>query len=163
MIRAYVGAGANLGDPVAQLEQAARDLDREEDIQVERRSSIYRSAALDCADDQPDYYNCVFELETALAAEQLLARLLEIESRHGRVRPGPINAPRPLDLDLLLYGQQVLDSDRLTLPHPRMHARAFVLYPLHELDPGLEIPGQGRVTELLPRVASQDIEKLCQQ
>jgi 2-amino-4-hydroxy-6-hydroxymethyldihydropteridine diphosphokinase len=108
---------------------------------------------------QPDYVNAVAALETELSPAQLLDSLQGIERRHGRERPYA-NAPRTLDLDLLTYGDLVLDSPMLTLPHPRMHARAFVLRPLLELDPRAEVPGRGRAADLLAACADQRAERL---
>jgi 2-amino-4-hydroxy-6-hydroxymethyldihydropteridine diphosphokinase len=122
------------------------------------RSSLYRSAPIGYA-DQPAFLNCVARLETALPAQSLLAQLQQIERGLGRVRSFP-NAPRTIDLDLLLYGTEILDTPGLTLPHPRMHERAFVLVPLLELDPGATIPGRGKAAELLRDCAGQSIERV---
>jgi 2-amino-4-hydroxy-6-hydroxymethyldihydropteridine diphosphokinase len=112
--------------------------------------------------DQPDYVNAVAQVHTALAAPQLLTELLAIERRQGRRRcAGQRNAPRTLDLDLLLYGQLAMRDDELTLPHPRMHLRAFVLRPLAELDPALSLPGLGLLAPWLARAADQAIERLA--
>jgi len=107
------------------------------------------------------FINAVCELETELPPRDLMQALLDIERAHGRVRDRP-GGPRTLDLDLLWYDGQVLQEPALTLPHPRLHERAFVLYPLYELAPGLEIPGQGRVEDLLPACASQVVERLAE-
>ena len=109
--------------------------------------------------DQPDFVNAVARLETALPPAELLRELLAIEQRHGRVRDQR-DAPRTLDLDLLLYGDAVVQAPGLQVPHPRMHERAFVLLPLDEVSPGLTIPGQGPVSALLRAVAGQDVERL---
>jgi 2-amino-4-hydroxy-6-hydroxymethyldihydropteridine diphosphokinase len=122
------------------------------------RSSLYRSAPIGYA-DQPAFLNCIAKLETALPAQSLLAQLQQIERGLGRVRSFP-NAPRTIDLDLLLYGTGGLDTPNLTLPHPRMHERAFVLVPLLELDPGATIPGRGKAAELLRECAGQSIERV---
>ncbi len=155
MARAFVGLGANLGDARATLEAAFVALAGIERTRLLRRSSIYRSAPIDSSG--PDYLNAVAELQTALDAQSLLARLQAIEAQHGRERPYR-NAPRTLDLDLLLHDEQVLDTPALVLPHPRLHLRAFVLRPLAELAPDLQVPGRGRVGELLAAVADQRIE-----
>ena len=158
MTRAYVGLGANLGDPARQIGQAFEELDALPGTRVSARSPLYRSAPLGY-EVQPDFVNAVAELRTSLRAGELLAALLEIENRHGRERSFP-DAPRTLDLDLLLYGDEVFDSERLTLPHPRLHERAFVLRPLLDLVPGIEIPGRGPARGLLEGIQDQKLEKL---
>jgi 2-amino-4-hydroxy-6-hydroxymethyldihydropteridine diphosphokinase len=135
---AYVGLGSNLEDPIRQVEAALRELDGLPHTRLVRRSSLHRTAPEGFA-DQPDFVNAVAQLETSLPAERLLDELQGLEARHGRVRTFP-NAPRTLDLDLLLYDRLVLRTARLTLPHPRMRERAFVITPLREIAPDLEIP-----------------------
>ena len=158
MTAAYVGMGANLGDPRAQLLAAWDALGRIPDTHVIARSSLYRSAPIGYA-NQPAFLNCVARLETALPAQGLLTRLQAIERNLGRARSFA-NAPRTIDLDLLLYGTETLATPDLTLPHPRMHERAFVLVPLLELDPGAIVPGRGKAAELLRKCAGQPIERL---
>ena len=158
MTRAYVGLGANLGEPLRTLEQAFGELGKLPATRVTARSPLYRSAPIGHT-AQPDFVNAVAELDTSLRAGELLAALLEIEARHGRQRTFK-NAPRTLDLDLLMYGNEVIASERLTLPHPRMHERAFVLKPLLDLAPDIAIPGQGPASRLLLNVQEQKIEKL---
>jgi 2-amino-4-hydroxy-6-hydroxymethyldihydropteridine diphosphokinase len=153
--RAYVGLGANLGDAASQVEAALVALAAEPGCRLVARSALYRSAPVDAAG--PDYINAVAALDTTLNPRALLARLQAIEQRFGRERPYA-NAPRTLDLDLLVHGHSVLDSPTLTLPHPRLHRRAFVLVPLAELAPDLPIPGLGPVRGLLASVAGQAIE-----
>ncbi|MBX3604985.1 MAG: 2-amino-4-hydroxy-6-hydroxymethyldihydropteridine diphosphokinase [Piscinibacter sp.] len=157
MARAWIGLGANLGDARAAIEAALQALRALPDSTLLRRSSLYRSAPIDSSG--PDYLNAVAELETALAPHDLLARLQAIEQDHGRERPYR-NAPRTLDLDLLLVDDRVLATDDLVLPHPRLHERAFVLAPLAELAPALAVPGHGQVDALLALVAGQRIERL---
>ena len=158
MTAAYVGMGANLGDPRAQLLAAWDALGRIPDTHVIARSSLYRSAPMGYA-NQPAFLNCVAKLETTLPPQGLLTRLQAIEKDLGRVRSFA-NAPRIIDLDLLLYGTETLATPDLTLPHPRMHERAFVLMPLLELDPGAIVPGRGKAAELLHECAGQPIERL---
>lgn len=158
MTAAYVGLGANLGDPARQLEQALRELDDLPDTRLRARSSLYRSAPVGYV-DQPDFVNAVAELETALPAIELLSGLQAIEARHGRSRSFA-NAPRTLDLDLLLFGDERIAAPGLTVPHPRMHERAFVLAPLVEIAPEATIPGHGRASALLERCASQAVERI---
>jgi 2-amino-4-hydroxy-6-hydroxymethyldihydropteridine diphosphokinase len=158
MTRAYVGLGANLGEPAQTIRKTFDELDALPGTRVAARSPLYRSAPLGHA-DQRDFINAVAELRTSLAAGELLAALIEIEGRHGRERSFP-NAPRTLDLDLLLYGDEALSSERLTLPHPRMHERAFVLKPLLDIAPDMEIPGRGLARELLPFCKNQKVERI---
>jgi 2-amino-4-hydroxy-6-hydroxymethyldihydropteridine diphosphokinase len=131
-VTAYVGLGANLGDARQALHDAIQAIARLPGTTVPRTSSVYRSAPVDAAG--PDFLNAVAQVETTLTAPELLAALLAIEQRAGRERPYR-NAPRTLDLDLLLYGGARIASDRLTVPHPRMRERAFVLVPLAEIAP----------------------------
>ncbi|WP_246294944.1 2-amino-4-hydroxy-6-hydroxymethyldihydropteridine diphosphokinase [Piscinibacter koreensis] len=155
---AYVGLGANLGDAAATLNAARQAIAALAGTELVAASSSYRSAPLDASG--PDYLNAVVAIRTRLAPLDLLGALQDIEARHGRERPYR-HAPRTLDLDLLLYGATVLSSPVLTLPHPRLHERAFVLRPLAELAPALEVEGHGAVTELLEQVAGQRVERLA--
>jgi len=155
---AYVGIGSNLDGPRAQVLAAIEALRALPDTRLEAHSSLYRSGPLD-APGQPDYVNAVAALDTELSAAQLLEALQGIEARQGRERPHR-NAPRTLDLDLLLYDDIALTSPALTLPHPRMHERAFVLRPLLELDPRAEVPGHGAARDLLRACAHQLVEPL---
>jgi len=158
---AYIGLGANLqsaGLTLAQtLHQAARALSATSGIHAVELSPLYRSTPVDA--HGPDYLNAVARLHTTLDAEPLLDCLQAIEHAHGRTRPWR-NAPRTLDLDLLLLGDQTLHTERLTLPHPRMHERAFVLRPLQDLAPDLRLP-QGCLAALLAACAGQEVEKLA--
>jgi 2-amino-4-hydroxy-6-hydroxymethyldihydropteridine diphosphokinase len=155
---AYVGLGSNLDEPENQVEQALLELDRLPHSRLVGRSSLYRSTPLGFA-GQPDFINAVARLETDLAADRLLSDLQDIESRHGRTRAFA-NAPRTLDLDLLLFEKLELRTPRLTVPHPRMHERAFVLKPLVEISPELSIPGLGAAKDFLKKVENQTVEKL---
>ena len=150
MTTAYVGLGSNLQDPQHQVRQAFDELDRLPRTRVVRKSSLYRSAPLGHA-QQPDFVNAVAELETGLAAERLLAELQEIERRHGRTRSFP-NAPRTMDLDLLLYGEETIATEELVIPHPRMHGRAFVLQPLLEIAPQLPFSLAGCTGQKIERI-----------
>ena len=156
-VPAYIGLGANLGDARATLSAALTALGRLPETTLRATSSTYRSAPVDSSG--PDYLNAVARLDTRLSPLVLLAELQRIEHEHGRERPYR-NAPRTLDLDLLLYGDQRIDVPGLTVPHPRLHERAFVLRPLAELSPELVVPGQGVVGTLLASVADQRIDKL---
>jgi 2-amino-4-hydroxy-6-hydroxymethyldihydropteridine diphosphokinase len=157
-VTAYIGLGANIGEPRRQLELAIEELKRLPETKFVRGSGLYKSAPMGYV-DQPDFLNAVVQLDTELSADALLDHLQKIENRHGRERPFP-DAPRTLDLDLLLYGQVVVATPRLTLPHPRMHERAFVLKPLAEIAPQLAIPGRGRVDALLAGCANQIAERI---
>ncbi len=159
MTRAYVALGANLGDPQAALCAALRDLAAVGGVTVTATSSFYRTAPIESSG--PDYVNAVAAVETTLSAVDLLHALQAIENTHGRVRPaGVVNAPRTLDLDLLLYGEDVIATPELTVPHPRMHERAFVLVPLLEIAPDASIPGRGAAKDFLASVADQAIERI---
>lgn len=155
--RAWVGLGANLGDAAASLQAAVAALAALPDTTLVAQSPLYTSAPVDAAG--PDYVNAVAALDTRLAPLALLQALQAIEKAHGRQRPYH-HAPRTLDLDLLLHGQTVLDTPVLTLPHPRLHERAFVLRPLLDLAPDLRHPLHGPLLDLLPAVASQRIRRL---
>jgi 2-amino-4-hydroxy-6-hydroxymethyldihydropteridine diphosphokinase len=155
---ACIGLGANLGDARAAIEAAVGEIAALPRTGLVARSSIYRSEPV--AASGPDFLNAVVAVRTGLAPEALLDHLQAIETRHGRERPYR-NAPRTLDLDLLLHGDTVCSTARLVLPHPRMHERAFVLVPLAEIAPELRIPGRGPLAVLLPGVARQRIDKLA--
>ena len=155
---AYIGLGANLGDPPAAIAHACGALDALSETRLVSRSRNYRSAPVGVS-GQPDYINAVACVETSLPPADLLAAMLHIESGFGRTRDYPMS-PRALDLDLLLYGDQRIDAPHLHVPHPRMHKRAFVLRPLAELAPDLHIPGAGALDDLLPGVAEQAITPL---
>jgi 2-amino-4-hydroxy-6-hydroxymethyldihydropteridine diphosphokinase len=149
-VRAYIGLGANLGDAaesVAAAMQALADLPH---TRLLAQSALYRSAPVGYL-DQPDFVNAVAAIETTLAPHALLDGLLGIEQQFGRNRSFR-NAPRTLDLDLLLYGDAVLHDARLTVPHPRMTERAFVLLPLADIAPALVLPGGSQVAELAARI-----------
>ena len=154
---AFVGLGANLGDRARQIDSACAEIAALPTTTLLARSALYASAPLDAPGGE--YFNAVAHIRTALAPLELLRALQAIETRHGRVRPFA-GAPRTLDLDLLLYGDLALASDELTLPHPRLHERAFVLVPLAEIAPERRVPGRGRVVDLCATVASQRVAKL---
>ena len=150
-VRAYVGIGANLGDALAMVHRAFAVLAALPQTEVAARSSLYRSAPVDAPG--PHFINAVVALKTGLGALELLHALQAIETAHGRERPYH-HAPRTLDLDLLLHGKTVLDTAELTLPHPRLHLRAFALVPLAEIAPRLIIPGVGAVAQHLVNLAN---------
>lgn len=156
-MRAYVGLGANLGDPVAQVRAAIAAIAKLPDTRLVAASSLYRTAPIGYL-DQPDFVNAVVAIDTRLEAEALLRELRGVEAAHGRARPFP-NAPRTLDLDLLLYGAETIATDKLAVPHPRMHERAFVLAPLAEIAPDACVPGRGTAATLLAALPDQGVRK----
>ncbi len=165
MIETCIGLGSNLGDSRALLKSALDELAALPDSRLVAVSSFYRSAPMvapgESPDSQPDYLNAVARLDTALAPHALLDALQAIETAHGRRRDGRRWAPRTLDLDLLLYGDQQLDDARLRVPHPGMAERNFVLYPLAEIAPAaLVIPGAGRLAGLLEQSSMRGLEKI---
>ncbi len=155
---AWIGLGANLGHPRQALGEAFETLAALPETRLLARSSIWRTAPVG-APGQPDYFNAVAKLETGLSPHILLRDIQAIEQEYGRERTFR-NAPRTLDLDLLLYGDAILAFPDLVVPHERMHERAFVLAPLAEIDPSLEIPGVGSVAELLASITDQSVERM---
>lgn len=159
-VRAYVGLGGNEGDVETTLTEALWALDALPQTSIRQQSAFYRTPAWGRT-DQPDFLNAVVELQTRLEARVLLESLLAIEQRFGRVRSETGRwGPRAVDLDLLLYGDHVLDEPGLHVPHPRLHERAFVLVPLVEIAPRLAVPGRGDVRTLLARVDVSGIEAI---
>jgi 2-amino-4-hydroxy-6-hydroxymethyldihydropteridine diphosphokinase len=155
---AYVALGSNLQDPAAQVRAGFEDLDHLPVTRLVRRSSLYRTAPVGKL-DQPDFVNAVACIETGLEPQMLLQGLLDIEARHARVRRER-NGPRTLDLDLLLLGERRIETPGLTVPHPRMHERAFVLVPLAEIAPDALVPGRGTVRELLATLRPEPVVRL---
>jgi 2-amino-4-hydroxy-6-hydroxymethyldihydropteridine diphosphokinase len=155
---AYIGIGSNLDEPQAQVEDAVGELAALAHTRLTARSSLYRSAPLGYA-AQADFVNAVAVIDTALGARELLAELQAIEARHGR-RRSFANAPRTLDLDLLLFGDARIDEPQLVVPHPRMHERAFVLRPLVEVAPHAMIPGRGSAAACLDACKAQRVERM---
>jgi 2-amino-4-hydroxy-6-hydroxymethyldihydropteridine diphosphokinase len=155
---ACIGLGANLGDARAALDDARRRLADLRGTRLVAASALYRSAPIDAAG--PDFLNAAVLLRTTLAPEALLSALHRIETAHGRERPYR-NAPRTLDLDLLLYGEQCIATAQLTVPHPRLHLRAFALRPLLDVWPDARIPGIGLAADRLADVADQAIERIA--
>lgn len=155
---ACVALGANIGEPLRQIEAGFTALAALPGTRLIARSSLYRSAPVGYA-DQPDFINAVAMIETTLAPHVLLDALLAIERAHGRVREFP-NAPRTLDLDIVLYGDVVLQEPGLTIPHARMLERAFVMVPLAEIAPDTMVPGQGKVSDLAKRVDAASVAQL---
>lgn len=158
LVRAYVGLGSNLNNPGKQIRSALTALDAIPGTCCVSVSSLYSSRPVGPA-GQPDYLNAVAGIDTHLSAEELLAQLHLIEELHGRVRAERWG-PRTLDLDLLLYGDQQMTDDHLTVPHPSLAQRNFVLYPLHEIAPQLHIPGAGSLEGLLEHCSSVGLQAL---
>lgn len=157
---AFIGLGGNVGDPVAALRAALTAIGRLPGTRVLATSRFYRTAAWGIT-DQPAFVNAAARVSTMLAPRALLDGLLAIERAAGRERgTGPQWGPRVLDLDLLLYGDARIDEDGLTLPHPRLHQRAFALVPLLDVAPDLCLPGHGRIADLVATMATGDVEAL---
>lgn len=154
---AFIGIGANLGDARANVLDAVARLRRVPALAVTAVSSLYRTAPIESSGD--DYVNAVAQVSTTLAPQALLEALFAIEQQHGRERPY-FNAPRTLDLDLLLYGVETIATPSLTVPHPRLTQRAFVLVPLLEIAPGIDVPGRGPAAAFSSAVADQPITRL---
>ena len=160
-MRAYIGLGSNLDCPVAQIRRAFVEITQLPGSRLVGSSRLYRNPAMDFPGQpsQPDYVNAVVVLDTHLPPQTLLRLLLKLEFRHQRVRQRRWG-PRTLDLDLLLYGNLHLHRHNLTLPHPGLHMRAFVLYPLAEWAPNLVIPGRSRLSRLLTRCTRRTLRPL---
>lgn len=156
---AFVGLGSNLGDSLGELKTACSELAMLHETTLNGCSAVYRSAPLGVA-PQPDFLNACCRVTTGLGAQSLLAELMRIEQLRGRTRSEK-GAPRVLDLDLLLYDDLICEDPGLTLPHPRLHERAFVLYPLADLNATILVPGRGSVRVLMKRCADQRIERLA--
>ncbi|MBA3696386.1 MAG: 2-amino-4-hydroxy-6-hydroxymethyldihydropteridine diphosphokinase [Methylotenera sp.] len=162
MKQAFIALGSNLADPLNQINIALAALANIPKTQLVKKSSLYRTAPVDCPQtdsDMPDFINAVAELATDLTPLELLDVLLSIETKAGRERPYR-NAPRVLDCDLLLYENTQITTEKLTVPHPRMHARGFVLLPLFEIAPQLSIPNHGKISELIQPNLYVGIQKL---
>ncbi len=156
--RAFIALGSNLGTPAEHVQRALREIDELPDTTLLRASSFYHTTPVGY-DNQPDFINAVAEVSTTQTPLQLLQALLALEARHGRERPFA-NAPRVLDLDLLIYDDLTMQTPDLILPHPRMHERDFVLLPLAEIAPELVIPGKGQVAALADACSNQGVVRL---
>jgi 2-amino-4-hydroxy-6-hydroxymethyldihydropteridine diphosphokinase len=164
----FIALGSNLGnergDSLAQLQNAVHAIHALDDCNVIACSPVYQSPAHGAKTVQPDYLNAVLQLETSLAAQPLLLALSSIEQKHGRSRDVTIerNAARTLDLDMLLFNSETIHSETLTVPHPRMHLRAFVLHPLLDISPAIMIPGLGAASDFLRGVSIQPITRFSE-
>lgn len=154
---AYIGIGSNLGNALQNARNAIDFLQKIPETSLDASSSFYKTAPVDACGD--DYVNAVIRLKTALEPDKLLKELWKIENLLGRERPFR-NAPRTLDLDILLYDTDFIQTEHLTVPHPRMTERAFVLVPLHEIAPELRIPGKDPLAMLISRLADQKIHRM---
>jgi 2-amino-4-hydroxy-6-hydroxymethyldihydropteridine diphosphokinase len=155
---AYIGIGSNFGDPLDQVQRAILRLTTLPKTHLKKQSSLFRTTPVDA--DGDNYINAVASIETQLPALVLLQELQSLEQAFGRERPY-VNAPRTLDLDLLLYGNQEILSESLVVPHPRLTQRAFALIPLLQINPMIVIAGQGYAHTFVPNVAGQVIHKIC--
>lgn len=161
MEKVFIGLGSNLDEPLSQIKEAIEQLKQIQSVDFISVSSFYSSAPMG-PQDQPDYINAVAEVSTSLGAEQLLDELQEIENKQGRVRLQRWGA-RTLDLDILLYGEEVINTERLTVPHSGISERNFVLYPLSDLvDPDFKLPMLGEISELLKACPMTGIKRLSE-
>jgi len=158
MIAAYIGLGSNLDNPVQQVAEAITEIGKLPESTLLVRSSLYRSAPHG-PQDQPDFINAVIKIETELAPEVLLDHLQQIEHKHGRLRSVHWG-PRTLDLDLLLYGNMKLNTEKLKVPHPQMACRSFVLEPLLEIETDIEMPGLGSAVQLYRKLQTGPLERI---
>ncbi len=158
--RVYIGLGSNLNDPILQIHTALQSLANVRDSSLLAHSSLYRNPPLGRL-RQPDYVNAVATLDTHLSALALLDALQGIEQASGRVRTAEHWGPRTLDLDMLLYGEEVIQHPRLCVPHPGLSQRNFVLYPLGEIAPDLMIPGYGQLRDLLNQCTAEGLERIA--
>jgi 2-amino-4-hydroxy-6-hydroxymethyldihydropteridine diphosphokinase len=157
MALAFIGLGGNIGDTKQLIKDAIVCLAQHPELRILTRSCMYQSAPVDAEGD--DYINAVISLETQISPEELLRICQQVELSFGRERPY-LNAPRTLDLDVLAYDQIAINNDALTIPHPRMIERSFVLCPLLEIAPDIDLPGFGKLTKYIPNVKHQRIEKV---
>ncbi len=155
--RVVVSIGANLGDRMTALQGAVDSLEDTPEVWVTGVSPVYETEPIECPEDAQSYLNAVVLLDTTLSAQRLLDRALAIEAAYGRVRDGQLNAPRTLDVDLIVVGERRAQEPHLVLPHPRAKERAFVLRPWHDLEPDAAIPDAAPVADLLAAVADQEI------
>jgi len=155
----YIGLGSNLDKPIEQVTTAIDALAKLKAFKLIKTSSLYRSLPMG-PQDQPDYINAVVLISTGLEPQVLLSELQQLEKKHGRVRKGEQWGPRTLDLDILLYDDLILNKPDLVIPHPGLHQRAFVLYPLSDITPELDIPGRGKLSELLQNIPATGLERI---
>ena len=163
MTQAFIALGSNLENPIQQIQSAFLALENMPQTQLIKKSSLYKTAPIGYEEGElekiPDFINAVAEVSTDLSPLDLLQAIFAIENQAGRVRPYP-NAPRVLDCDLLLYGDTTMQTNALTLPHPRMQSRGFVLLPLFEIAPQLNIPNHGKIASLMTDAIKQGVQKI---
>ena len=163
MTQAFIALGSNLKNPIQQVNGAFLALEKIPQTKLIIKSSLYKTAPIGYEEGEianiPDFINAVAEVDTDLSPLALLDEILKIENQAGRLRPYP-NAPRVLDCDLLLYGDTVMQTQPLTLPHPRMHTRGFVLLPLFEIAPQLSIPNHGKIATLMTNDVKHGVKKI---
>ena len=157
MALAFIGLGGNIGDAKQLIKDAIICLAQRPELRVKTRSCMYKSAPVEATGN--DFINAVISIETSISPKELLNICLEVENQFGRERPF-LNAPRTLDLDLLIYDQMEMADEHLTIPHPRLTQRAFVLLPLLEISPDLTLPNLGKLSQYLQQVQHQRIEKV---
>lgn len=157
--RVVIGLGSNLGDRFDNLQGAVEQLSDTPDVWVTAVSPVYETTPLDCPPGSGDFLNAVVLADTTLSASRLLDRALAIEDAYDRDRSHGLNAPRTLDVDLIVVGDRRSDTDALKLPHPQAHERAFVLQPWLDLEPDAEFPGLGPVAELLAKVGTDGLKR----
>jgi len=156
---AWIGVGANLADPKKTVLAAIRRLDEQDRLTVRRSSSLYQTKPISNI-DQPDFINAVVRIRTSLDPLGLLDVLLRMESEFGRTRDNSVNGPRVLDMDLLIYSDLILDFPELSVPHPRLTERLFVLKPLQEIEHSIKLPGLGPIDEYLFACRDQEVNKI---
>ena len=158
-VTVYIGLGSNLNQPIQQIKRALDSLAELPRTHVVAKSDLYRNAPVG-PQDQPDYVNAVAALKTQLSAQALLHALQQIEQQQGRRRDGVKWGARTLDLDIILYGDQIISSKNLVVPHPQMHERSFVLYPLYTIAADITIPGKGKLAKLLKLCPPHGLRKI---
>ena len=156
VVTAFIGLGSNLANPFKQIEKAIDALKSIDEIEVVQRSRMYLSKPAETDVYQPDYLNAVLKIKTSLPAEAVLDVCMSIEEKQGRIRTGEVNGPRIIDLDLLLFGDEVINTEKLIVPHPRMKKRGFVLAPLADVAPDIVFPDDGTriIDHFVPENAS---------
>ena len=155
---AYIGLGSNMHSPIKQIKSAIKLIEEIASTEITDVSSLYKSKPLG-PQDQDDYINAVVKIETELMPYELLERMQEIEKQHGRIR-GERWGPRVIDLDILMFGNKIMTDQKLTIPHPEIHNRSFVLVPLAEIDSDCEIPGKGPISDLLATIDKSNVVQL---
>ena len=158
MSKIYIALGSNLDEPSEQIYKAINSIDVIDDLSVTHISSLYKTKPIGKI-DQPDFINAAIEVEGDISPEKLHASLQDIETKAGRIRK-ELNEPRTLDLDILLIDDLIMKTKKLTVPHPRMHQRQFVIVPLFEINPKLNIPGIGSINKILKLLPNQGVVKI---